>query len=110
MAECREEGLPPDINSTESERTEADSEFISDEQQNDRGTENVRNDSQDENSNESIELKEDDTQEECLPADNKSPEENGSELERTESSGNVRDDLLTADHDDADNTNEIPGK
>ena len=26
MAECREERLPPDINSTESERTEADSE------------------------------------------------------------------------------------
>ena len=109
MAECREEGLPPDINSTESERTEADSEFISDEQQNDQVTESVRDGNQDENSTESSELKVDDTQEECLPAD-KSPEENASELERTESSGNVRDDLLTADHNDADNTNEVPGK
>ena len=108
MAECREEGLPPDINSTESERTEADSEFISDEQQN-QVTESVRNCNEDENSTESIELKVDDTQEECLPAD-KSPVVNGSELERTESSGNVRDDLLTADHNDADNRNEVPGK
>ena len=109
MAESREEGLPPDINSTENERTEADSEFISDEQQNDQVTESERNGDQNENSTESIELKVDDTQEECLPTD-KSPEENGSELERTESSSNVRDDLLTADHNDADNTDEVPGK
>ena len=93
----------------QSEKVGTLSEFISDEQQNDQVAESERNGNQDENSTESIELKVDDTQEEYLPA-NKSPEENGSELERTESSGNVRDDLLTADHNDADNTNEVPGK
>ena len=106
MAECREEGLPPDINSSESDRTEADSEFISNEQQNDDVRESERNDGQDENSTESIEFE---AQGECLPVD-KSPEESGSQLERTESSGNVRDDLLTSDNCDTDNTNNVPGK
>ena len=104
MAECPEERLPPDIDlPTESDQTEADSEFVENDRINE--TENIECSTADgENPEAACNVSVDDGTQAVSIEDQVDPTENQEEnvsleLEHTESSGSVRADLLTAEND-----------